>query len=96
MQSIFNERRVNLSIKSDRIIWCDSQSGKYSVKLGYNLLEAVNDEVFASKDLCWQKEILPKAEAFTWLAYNGRILTAKRRREFGMVGPTRCPCWNYK
>ena len=55
------------------------------------MLKAMNGEVFASKDLCWEKEILPKAGAFAWLAYNGRILIVERRRRLGIIGPTICP-----
>ena len=80
-----------VSMKKDKIIWCDSVSGSYSVKLGYNVLAEKNREIFTSKDLCWSKDILPKAGAFAWLAYNGRIFIVERLRKIGIIGPSRCP-----
>ena len=50
-----------------------------------------NSEAFISKDLCWNKDMLPKVGAFAWLAYNGRILTVERLRKIGIIGPSRCP-----
>ena len=80
-----------VSPKQDKIIWCGSQSSNYLVQLGYILLAEKNEETFTSKDLYWNKEILPKARAFAWLAYNSRILTAERLKRIGINGPSRCP-----
>ena len=80
-----------ISKRKDKVIWCGSLSGKYLVKLGYNLLAEIDKEVFFSKDLCWNKDVLPKVGAFAWLAYKGRILIAKRLRKIGIIGSSRCP-----
>ncbi len=89
MQNILDERRLLLSTKKDKIILCGSLLGNYSVKLGYNILAKINSEAFTSKALCWNKDILPKARSFAWLAYNGRILTAERLRKIGIIGSYR-------
>lgn len=91
MKQILKTRDVLITTRKDKIIWCGSLSGKYSVKLGYNLLAITGKESFSSKDLCWNKDVLPKAGAFAWLAYRGRILTVERLRRIGFVGPSRCP-----
>ena len=91
MIQIFKDRNVVLTKKKDKVIWCGSLSGKYSVKIGYNLLAETGRESFFSRDLCWNKDTLPKAGTFTWLAYKGRILTAERLRKIGINGPSRCP-----
>ena len=70
MKSILEERSVLLGLKKDKIIWCGSLKGNYLVKLGYNMMTETNNEAFISKDLCRNKDILPKAGAFAWLAYN--------------------------
>ena len=91
MQNIFKERIIMVSLKQDKIIWCCSLLGNYLVKLGYNMLAETNEEIFTSKDLCQDKDILPKAGAFAWLAYNERILTMERLKSIGINGPSRCP-----
>ena len=91
MKQIFKVRNVMLTKKKDKVIWCGSLSGKYSIKLGYNLIAETGKDSFFSRDLCWNKDILPKAGAFTWLAYKGRILTTERLRNIRINGPSRCP-----
>jgi hypothetical protein len=88
MLSIFKARRVCLSLKRDRIVWCGAQLGKYSIKIGYQVLEAQGGESFISRDLCWSKEVLPKVGV---RKCNGWILIVERRKRLGMAGPTRCP-----
>lgn len=79
--------RVNCE---DKVIWCGSSDGKYSVKLRYFFLDVRmrNEEWLV--DLFWGKECLPKAGTFAWLAFRGRILTGERRKRLGFHGPSRC------
>ena len=89
MRYLLSKRRVCLIDKEDRVSWCASSSGEYSVKLGYEILDSRMDDCFEAGDLCCNKEILPKAGTFAWLAIQGRILTGERRRRFGYQGPTK-------
>ena len=61
LEGIFKERRIILSNKEDRVVWCASKSGRYSAKLGYHLSgNVVTPEGWPHK-LCWNKLCMPKA-----------------------------------
>ena len=72
------------------MIWCASKSGKNSTKLGYQLCEGQKNMESWPHQLCWNKLCMPKAGAFAWLAFKGRILTDDRRYKYGFIGPSRC------
>ena len=71
-------------------MWCAAKSGTSSVKIGHQLLSnEVEEELWPTK-LFWDKDCLPKAGSFAWLATKERILTDDRRHKFGFHGPSRC------
>ena len=79
LKEIFKGRKVSILNREDKISWCAATSGKYSIKLGYEILDSRMEECFDAEDLCWSKEILPNEETFAWLAIQGRILIGERR-----------------
>lgn len=90
LRDIFTRRKVCIINKEDRISWYVAASDRFSVKLGYEIIDKNEEVCFEAGELCWSKEILPKAGTFSWLAIQGRILTGVRRRKFGFQGPTKC------
>ncbi|XP_059067838.1 uncharacterized protein LOC131858570 [Cryptomeria japonica] len=90
LRNILDNREVTCSRQEDKIIWCGAKSGSYSVKLGYTLLETEGRKGDWEAKVCWNKECLPKAGAFSWLAGNKRILTGDRLKRMGFVGPFQC------
>ncbi len=56
-----------MSNKEDNIVWCAAKSGRYSIKLGYQLSGKVIDSNVWPHKLCWNKLFLPKFGAFSWL-----------------------------
>lgn len=80
-----------VSDADDRIRWCDSSEGEYSVKLEYKVGEAIEVDKKWLKDLLWGKHVLPKAGVFSWLAIQKKILTQDRLAKVGIVGLSRCP-----
>ncbi|XP_059068451.1 uncharacterized protein LOC131858970 [Cryptomeria japonica] len=91
---VLNQRKVFLIGKEDKVIWCGAKDGKYSVKLGYQLIEGREEAPSKTWPLFWSKECLPKAGAFAWLATKGRILTGERRKRLDLEGPSKCVMCN--
>ena len=81
LTEIFSRRNVCIINREDRISWCATTFGKFSVKRGYEIIDNNEEVCFEGGDLCWNKEILPKTGTFSWLAIQGIILTGDRRRK---------------
>lgn len=90
MKRLLQGRKIFISGNEDKLVWCGSSTGCYSVKIGYQLLNSLEREIFWAKDLCWNKHVLPKAGTFAWLAVKGRILTGDRQKRLGFAGPSKC------
>lgn len=90
MKDFLKRHQILPTNTADKVVWCGSVNGNYSVKVGYQLLDSDVEEAFWAKNLCWSKECLPKAGAFAWLAVKGRILSRERRKRLGLAGPTKC------
>ena len=52
LKEIFKSRKVCILNKEDKISWCAAASSKYSIKLGYEILDYRTDECFDAGDLC--------------------------------------------
>ncbi|XP_059067599.1 uncharacterized protein LOC131858386 [Cryptomeria japonica] len=90
LRNVLDNREVSCSREVDEIIWCGAKSGSYSVKLGYTLLEIEGRTKEWESKLCWNKECLPKAGAFSWLVGNKRIQSGDRLKKMGFASPFRC------
>jgi hypothetical protein len=62
LREIFKRRKVCIINREDEISWCAAASGKFLVKIGYEIIDNKEEECFEARDLCWSKETLPKAE----------------------------------
>lgn len=91
LAEILQHRTWAASDAVDRIRWCASPVGEYSVKLGYKVGEAVVEDNHWPKDLLWGKRVLPKAGVFSWMAIQKKILMQDRLAKAGIIGPGRCP-----
>jgi len=91
--TILNSRTVSLKGGSDRLVWDGAKSGNYKTKKGYKILikQQLRPKVEIPLRLCWDKNCLPKARMFAWMALQKKILTADRFTKMGYEGPSRCP-----
>ncbi|XP_057823289.2 uncharacterized protein LOC131035575 [Cryptomeria japonica] len=90
LKGIMQEYTPMLSAKEDTMRWCGSKSGQYLVKIGYNILDKMEERKEWPTKLMWSSPILPKAGVFACLALKKRILTGERLRRLGFLGPFRC------
>ncbi|XP_057873622.1 uncharacterized protein LOC131079633 [Cryptomeria japonica] len=90
LKAIMQEYTPMLSAKEDTMRWCGSKSGQYLVKIGYCILDKMEERKECPTKLMWSSPILPKVGVFTWLALKKRILTGERMRKLGFLGPFRC------
>ncbi|XP_059075167.1 uncharacterized protein LOC131875150 [Cryptomeria japonica] len=90
LTELLKNRCITQSEQEDTIFWCASKSGKYSVKLAYEIQrQRVRDSSWPYY-LYWNNIGLPKAGAFLWIALHGKILTSDRLKLIGIVGPSWC------
>ncbi|XP_057833546.2 uncharacterized protein LOC131044273 [Cryptomeria japonica] len=90
LKGIMQEYTPMLSTKEDTMRWCGSKSGQYSVKIGYIILDKLEERKEWPTKLMWSSPILPKVGVFTWLTLKKRILTGERLRRLGFLGSFRC------
>lgn len=80
LRDILEKRMVIFNLGSDSMVWDGSKSREYSSKDGYNVLlnQYLSSATMVSIALCWDKMCLPKAEVFSWLSLQGKILTTDK------------------
>lgn len=87
LKNIMQEYTPMLSNKEDTIRWCGSKSRQFLVKIGYNILDKLEERKEWLVKLLWSSTILPKAGAFAWLVLKKHILTGGRLCKTGFLGP---------
>lgn len=96
LSAILASRLVYMSHGNDKLIWCPSKDGLYSVKSGYVSLQHMashhsNQWAFS---FCWDKSIIPKVRVFSWLTIQGRILNCDRLARLHIALPFTCVLCN--
>ncbi|XP_059076445.1 uncharacterized protein LOC131875787 [Cryptomeria japonica] len=91
---VLGERFVTLSDSEDELIWFGNDSGKYSVKDGYNSLIPAKTCSYWPYKLFWHLACLPKAEAFAWLSVQDRFLTGMSLDRLGIIVVFSCVICN--
>lgn len=86
LEDILKYRTWTAAGEEDRIRWCASMDGEYKVKIGYRIREAIEDDKHWPKNFLWGKFGMPKAEVFSWLEIQKKILTQDRLAKFGISG----------
>ncbi|GLJ15270.1 hypothetical protein SUGI_0249820 [Cryptomeria japonica] len=90
VREILESRIIVLNREEDEIIWCAAKSGEYKVNLGYQTMHIMQEVTEWPFRVCWDKMVAPRAGAFLWTAYHGRILTGERLKTYGIYGPSVC------
>ena len=73
----------------DKVVWTTSQSGAFSVKLLYSILEPRGSSLFLCGSI-WRANVPPKEAFFAWEASWGKILTLEQFQRRGYSLVNRC------
>ncbi|GLJ30873.1 hypothetical protein SUGI_0613830 [Cryptomeria japonica] len=90
LRNILSKRHILVSNVEDSIFSCGSKLGEYNVKLGYEAQRAKGPYTDWLYRLCWHNRLLPKADAFLWIALHNKILIGDRLKLIGISGPSIC------
>ncbi|KAK9941797.1 hypothetical protein M0R45_007491 [Rubus argutus] len=82
---------ISISGHEDRLIWNHSTNGQFSVKSAYLSTLEVNIGLSQSWKLIWSLKIPPKLKMFTWLLFQGRLLTNVNRVKRNLTQNPCCP-----
>ena len=73
----------------DKVVWTTSQSGAFSVKLLYSILEPGGSSLFPC-DSIWRVRVPLKVAFFAWEASWGKVLTLEQLQRRGYSLANRC------
>ncbi|KAL1289958.1 hypothetical protein AAHE18_20G094900 [Arachis hypogaea] len=100
-------QQIPITEEEDSIIWCNNNSGEYSVKSGYSIAyqffhPRVNSlhPRYADSEMwktLWKMRVTPKVKLFAWrLAHEGIAVKAKLNEKLTHVSSL-CPhCWRHR
>lgn len=81
---------------NDKIIWNGTSNGKFSIASAYSILFNNHGCADSSWNFIWKLPTPPKLKIFSWLLYNGKLLTNMERRKRSLTCDDTCPICKQK